>query len=1017
MQSDYDKIREDNIVEYGLGIRHLSFLGRLYTDRTHFIFELLQNAEDATASKVLFQLFEDKLEVFHDGRLFNEKDVRGICGVGEGTKAEDLTQIGKFGIGFKSVYAYTNTPEIHSGIENFRIENYVRPYAVQHRDIGDSWTTLFTLPFNKEDVERAIACGEISTRLRQLSARTLLFLRNIKEIEYKLPDGIAGVYLRDEITKDGGREVTVIGQNNGDEQNENWLIFERPVEVTDPNENGPHKVPVEIAFRLENDNKDNLERIKKVKESPLVVFFPTQKETRLGFLIQGPYKTTPARDNIPPKDEWNKQLVKETAYLISDILHQFKVLGLLNVALLEALPIRPDDFPADGMFYPIYKTVRESLKNRELLPADDGSFVSAQSAKLASADWLRKLLRQAQFNLLYQKEMKWISGEITETGRYGELWKYIRQELEVEELTPDSFARKINKPLLTAQIDEWFAHLYRYLLGTENLWRPPRGFGDSGGILRTKPIIRLQDDSLVTPFRADGTTPNAFMPPPYDTDFPIVKRSIASDEQAGIFLKRLKLSEPDVYDEIVDRVLPKYLKGDISSITAIEHAADIQKIYRAITSDSVAGKEKVISKAKDTPFLKAVDLIGNNAYKKPGDVYRDSPDLRRYFSGMTSVWFLCEETLPSVINADFLNDLGIFVMPRRIPYNGNLPSGVREYSTRGETIEDYSLHGLDNFLSSLERNENFEDKKKAASILWEYLKKHLEFNQDIFSAYYNWFHRCSKSKPFDSHMLILLQNTSWIPTREGGIEKPLNVNAGQLLDEFKKADKLIDALGINQNVDGGETSEEDKKRKDAADILGVCIEDIEFLKKHPDKFAQLKTKIESENNKPEFPEQPVTNPERRKEMIEKQIANAPDRVYEDRERKVRVNKEAIDPQSWLRKMYTNDDNIMVCQICKEGMPFKKRNGEYYFEAVEAFTKDYFSKEHEAQYLALCPLCAAKYKELIKKDEDAIINLIETIHSMDQPEVPLSLGSDNMTVKFVGKHYSDIKTILKKPLTS
>jgi len=266
-------------------------------------------------------------------------------------------------------------------------------------------------------------------------------------------------------------------------------------------------------------------------------------------------------------------------------------------------------------------------------------------------------------------------------------------------------------------------------------------------------------------------------------------------------------------------------------------------------------------------------------------------------------------------------------------------------------------------------------------------------------------------------MLILLQNTSWIPTREGGIEKPLNVNAGQLLDEFKKADKLIDALGINQNVDGGETSEEDKKRKDAADILGVCIEDIEFLKKYPDKFAQLKTKIESENNKPEFPEQPVTNPERRKEMIEKQIANAPDRVYEDRERKVRVNKEAIDPQSWLRKMYTNDDNIMVCQICKEGMPFKKRNGEYYFEAVEAFTKDYFSKEHEAQYLALCPLCAAKYKELIKKDEDAIINLKETIHSMDQPEVPLSLGSDNMTVKFVGKHYSDIKTILKKPLTS
>ena len=41
MPSDYDRIRADNILEYGQGTRHLSFLGRLYTDRTHFIFELL----------------------------------------------------------------------------------------------------------------------------------------------------------------------------------------------------------------------------------------------------------------------------------------------------------------------------------------------------------------------------------------------------------------------------------------------------------------------------------------------------------------------------------------------------------------------------------------------------------------------------------------------------------------------------------------------------------------------------------------------------------------------------------------------------------------------------------------------------------------------------------------------------------------------------------------------------------------------------------------------------------------
>src|SRR4051794_24199448 len=70
MPSDYTRIREDNIRQYGEGVRHLAFLGRLYADRTHFIFELLQNAEDAEATCLTFELHENRLEVRHDGRPF-----------------------------------------------------------------------------------------------------------------------------------------------------------------------------------------------------------------------------------------------------------------------------------------------------------------------------------------------------------------------------------------------------------------------------------------------------------------------------------------------------------------------------------------------------------------------------------------------------------------------------------------------------------------------------------------------------------------------------------------------------------------------------------------------------------------------------------------------------------------------------------------------------------------------------------------------------------------------------------
>jgi len=1012
MPSDYDKIRADNILEYGQGTRHLSFLGRLYTDRTHFIFELLQNAEDAGASKVLFQLVEHRLDVLHDGRRFDEKDVRGICGVGEGTKTEDLTQIGKFGIGFKSVYAYTTTPEIHSGDESFRIENYVRPYAVQQQDIGDSWTTLFAFPFNKDDVKPGIACREITTRLCKLSARTLLFLRKIKEIEYRLPDGIGGVYLRDETTRGGAREVTVIGQNNGEDESESWLIFERPVDVPDPGEDCPRQVPVEIGFRLQGNEREQREEVVRIKDSPLVVFFPTEKETRFGFLIQGPYKTTPARDNIPKEDDWNATLVRETACLMADVLPQLKDLGLLGVSLLEALPIRMDDFPPGSMFLPIVTSVREALAVKELLPADDGNFVSARNAKLARGADLRKLLDHEQLRKLFQSEVtvRWLAGSITQ-DRTPELRTYLLNELEVEEITPDSFARKITRSFLSIQVDEWLLEFYGYLSGQEALWRSPRWSGDSGGLLRSKPIVRLQDDSHVIPFRADGTTPNAFLPPPEDTDFPIVKRAIASDEQAGNFLKRLGLSEPDVFDDIVERVLPKYSKSDLSSVSETEHAADILKILRALNSDSEAGKKRVIQKAKQTPFLKAVNPIGDMAYKKPRDVYQENPTLRLYFAASIDVWFLSEQPLASA-DPCILIDLGIATLPRRILFSDGLPPGVSEYSTRAETIENYNLHGLDDFLESLEAVQSFEDKAKAVLILWGYLKEHLELDSWFFRGRYHWFYYSGHSKSFDSQMLTRLRSTKWIPTRDGSIEKPGDINTDQLLDDFQGAEELIDALGINQGV-GRRASSEDDKKREHANMLGVSLEDIEFLKMHPDEFAQLKAEIASRNNRPTFPTRTVTNPERRQERITDQLSESPKKEYEERERSVRTTRGAIDPSLWLRGQYTNDDGQMVCQICKKEMPFRKRNGEHYFEAVEAFSQDHFPVEHEAQFLALCPLCAAMYKEFVKKDEAAMTDLREALLNMDSLEAPLRLGDLETTIQFVETHLCDVKTILEE----
>ena len=155
MSADYEKIRDENIARYGWDTAVLDLLGQLYSERTHFLFELIQNAEDAGATEVAFDLFEDRLELRHDGRPFTEADVRGVCGVGQGRKS--LTAIGQFGIGFKSVYAYTKTPRVYSGDEHFGIESYVRPFLVEPPVAAGAERTLFVFPFDLDTVPAALA--------------------------------------------------------------------------------------------------------------------------------------------------------------------------------------------------------------------------------------------------------------------------------------------------------------------------------------------------------------------------------------------------------------------------------------------------------------------------------------------------------------------------------------------------------------------------------------------------------------------------------------------------------------------------------------------------------------------------------------------------------------------------------------------------------------------------------------------------------------------------------------------
>lgn len=844
MASDYRKIRKDNIREYGEGTRHLEFFGKLYSDKTHFIYELLQNAEDAGATQVSFYLKPDKLELRHDGRPFDEKDVRGVCGLGEGTKADDLTQIGKFGIGFKSVYAYTLNPQIHSGDEHFQIERYVRPSEVAPINPDSPWTTLIILPFNHPDIMAQTAFLEIAQRLEHIGIRTLLFLRHIHQIEWNIEDGLSGYYLREtRELRPNVRWITVIGQKHEQEEEEDWLVFHRKKKV--PGDNA--EVKIEIAFRLVKEDEGGLLIIKKIEESPLVVFFPTEKETSLGFLLQGPFRTTLARDNIPKEDPWNKELIKDAAELITQALPMLRDLGYLTVSLLQALPINLDDFPADGMFFPLAEKVRQILAEKPLLPAADGSFVSASQAKLAGSAELRELLGPEQLQMLSgaDQPIKWLSGEITERGT-PELWKYLRQELEIEEIDAEYFARRLNEEFLKRQADEWMIRFFAYLSGQRALWRPSTSY-QTAGILRNKPIIRLTDGRHVIPFyREDNREhPNAYLAAPeeseIESEFPLVKGDIAKNERALEFLKELGLPHADIVSEVIVKILPRYRTSEGQPITLQEHNRHISKILKAwdATEDSQENRDRLKAALEETPFLLSINNVtGEYAYRKPVEIYFRTSELETYFQNYNEAWFIEENN-----GVDLWKHLGVVDKPRFIKFKPDMSYQQKEDlrgfcgHTKDISVYDNTLDGLNNFFEQLIKVNETELQKKLAILLWNYLLNNFRGISDwkkdeYFRGEYEWFYYTNRYASFDAHWLKLIREKPWLPSPDGRIVRPGEISFDQLPPEFKRDEYLIKKIGFKLD--------ESEEVKELAEKCGIDSEALAILKNRPDLIPELK---------------------------------------------------------------------------------------------------------------------------------------------------------------------------------
>ncbi len=1039
MASNYEAISADNIRRRGEEFDDIGrFLAQqFYSDQTHFVYELLQNAQDALKRRsiaepdhafpksVYFSLFPDRLELRHYGQNFDEDDVKGISDILRGTKALDKKQIGKFGIGFKSVYAFTESPEIHSGNEHFVIERYIRPRSISPVRLKPG-ETLFIFPFNHKEKIAGQTYERIRNRLADLGLRTLLFLDEIDQIVWDLEGKRAGAYIRErKPIQNSVWRVTLLGEEGQKTSEEDWLIFQQP--VNDSNST------VEIAFSLGQDEKTKKDFIQPVNQSSLYAYFATDKETRLRFLIQGHYQTTPSRDNVLVDDEFNKLLISETARLLIRSLEQLKSMGLLNADTLETMPLKSEHFPPGSFFRPLYEEFRRAMLTLSLLPSVDGKYIKADEAKLARGTELIQLLPVESLKALFgfSKNYRWISDDITR-DRTPELREFLMNAVNIEEIDPEKFARQITKEFLESQLDEWLVKFYEFLDGQRALWRPKSYSAE--GVLRYKPFIRTEGNKMTAPFDSAGN-PLVFLPGSDETAFPVVKKNIIGNEAALKFLNNLGLCEPDLVDEVLKFVLPRYTQK-IIEVGEDVHLNDIKKIINALETATGTKKERLLKQLLETPFLQAFNP-GNaqRVYKKPVEIYIDDDGLRCYFDGNLDVWFY---DITYVRFKRFLEDLGVNHQVRMKNYGGRCKYKI---------LEDYfgwHIRGVDGFDPDWEvdgllfaiQNPNLE----RSRYIWENIlrpNKHLIYGTIEKSTRQDFSSPNVENKPSTSGDIV--RRGRWLPDKNGNFHIPAELSLDDLPESFYKDEELAKKLGMKEVTLRAFAVE----RGVDESALNLAIE---WIKSDPEAFKNLASKtlerpiedavpesfdfvssLQSTFEKPpEEPQEPdehpvdpastiVPDPERRRRKVQEDILISLLNELENNQRFRRVPSVVWDKKDNRVRSFLLEEYHGQCQIC--GSTFLKRNGSPYFEGLYLVSRvDAQWVDRPGNVLCLCATCCAKFQHGMVITEDVVNQILQCKMKKEggsgHPGIIIELCNEQVEIRFTERHMIDLQEMIK-----
>lgn len=525
----------------------------LYSNQSHFILELVQNADDnhyrtGVIPQLTLDITPTRLVVVNNEIGFTEANVRAICSVGESSKSKEKSgYIGEKGIGFKSVFTVSDSPEIHSNGFHFKFdrtdENNLLGFVVPHwceppSDIDPHSTTIILPAARNYEFESENFVG--------IDACLLLFLNKLRNLTIKLK----------------GQQVSF---QRKDIEALSTLTTTSQIKEGEALSEENHYIRAELTFSMEDFGDEKRDGI---KQSKVIIAFPVDEKgaakpdhrsnvfaflpiRQMGFkfAIQADFILSSSREEILTDRPWNKALLNGISSVFSSAVEIFRKTEALAFSYLQYIPEKVE--VVDESFRTIRGDIIKKLAATESLLSASGKWKKPSELRIADRNF-RKV-----FSSRLAKEI------------FG--FDYVDSRIQGgNDLLRSMGAMDVGLPevlhvfsdhgeWLKNQSLDWRAKFYAYLADNLNKFV-------EGGLLKC-PCLPISDGSYVVPEQS-----NVFFPLSkkkkygFESELVIVDNKLFEEaqkysEHIDDLFAAMRVCSDEPYDLVVSHILPRH-RGD-----------------------------------------------------------------------------------------------------------------------------------------------------------------------------------------------------------------------------------------------------------------------------------------------------------------------------------------------------------------------------------------------------------------------------------------------------------------------